>query len=113
MLSTLMKLKQICNHPAQFLQDGSPFTPERSHKLERLGQMLEEVMAEGDSVLIFSQFTEVGSQPEALFKRGLGHNTYYLRGGTVTAAVQGNVNHSRGVFQLAGFKVQVGLSIRL
>src|SRR2546421_1761562 len=32
-LSTLLKLKQICNHPAQFLQDGSAFTTERSHKL--------------------------------------------------------------------------------
>ncbi len=82
MLSTLMKLKQICNHPAQFLQDGSAFTPERSHKLERLGEMLEEVMTEGDSVLIFSQFTEVGSQLEKLLKQGLGYNTYYLHGGT-------------------------------
>ncbi|MFN2218685.1 MAG: DEAD/DEAH box helicase [Anaerolineae bacterium] len=82
MLSTLMKLKQICNHPAQFLQDGSAFTAERSHKLERLGEMLDEVMAEGDSVLIFSQFTEVGSQLERLLKQGLGYNTYYLHGGT-------------------------------
>ncbi|MCG6941349.1 MAG: DEAD/DEAH box helicase, partial [Thiohalocapsa sp.] len=82
MLSTLMKLKQICNHPAQFLHDGSTFTAERSHKLERLQEMLEEVMAEGDSVLIFSQFTEVGSQLEHLLKRGLGYNTYYLHGGT-------------------------------
>ena len=82
MLSTLMKLKQICNHPAQFLQDGSAFTQERSHKLERLGDMLEEVMAEGDSVLIFSQFTEIGGQLEKLLKQGLGYNTYYLHGGT-------------------------------
>ncbi len=82
MLSTLMKLKQICNHPAQFLQDGSAFTHARSHKLERLGEMLEEVMAEGDSVLIFSQFTEIGSQLEKLLKQGPGYNTYYLHGGT-------------------------------
>jgi len=82
MLSTLMKLKQICNHPAQFLQDGSAFTAERSHKLERLKAMLEEVMAEGDSVLIFSQFTEIGSQLEQLLRRGLHYNTYYLHGGT-------------------------------
>jgi SNF2 family DNA or RNA helicase len=82
MLSTLMKLKQICNHPAQFLQDGSAFSPERSHKLQRLGEMLEEVMAEGDSVLIFSQFTEIASQLEHLLKQGLGYNTYYLHGGT-------------------------------
>ena len=31
-LSTLMKLKQICNHPRQFLQDESEFTPHRSHR---------------------------------------------------------------------------------
>jgi hypothetical protein len=37
-LSTLLRLKQICNHPAQFLQDGSAFTAERSHKLQRLGR---------------------------------------------------------------------------
>ena len=82
MLSTLMKLKQICNHPAQFLQDGSAFTQERSHKLERLGEMLEEAMADGDSVLIFTQFTEIGSQLEQLLRQGLHYNTYYLHGGT-------------------------------
>ena len=35
-LPTLLKLKQVCNHPAQFLQDNSEFSPTRSHKLERL-----------------------------------------------------------------------------
>ena len=60
-LSTLLKLKQICNHPMQFLQDGSEFTPERSHKLERLQEMVEEAVAEGESLLIFTQFTEIGA----------------------------------------------------
>jgi SNF2 family DNA or RNA helicase len=80
-LATLMKLKQICNHPAQFLQDGSDFTGDRSHKLERLLEMIEAVMAEGESLLIFTQFTEIG---EALVKcfRQQRHNTYYLHGGT-------------------------------
>jgi len=82
MLSTLMRLKQICNHPAQFLQDGSPFTAARSHKLERLQGMLDEVMAEGDSVLIFSQFTEIGEQLEHTLRRDSHYNTYYLHGGT-------------------------------
>ena len=45
-LSTLMKLKQVCNHPAQFLQDGSDFSPERSHKLSRLAEMVEEANAQ-------------------------------------------------------------------
>jgi SNF2 family DNA or RNA helicase len=82
MLSTLMKLKQICNHPAQFLHDGSAFTPERSHKLQRLREMLEEAMAAGDSVLIFSQFTEIGAELERLLKQDLHCRTYYLHGGT-------------------------------
>ncbi len=82
MLSTLMKLKQICNHPAQFLHDGSAFTPERSHKLQRLREMLEEAMAAGDSVLIFSQFTEIGAELERLLKQELHCRTYYLHGGT-------------------------------
>jgi SNF2 family DNA or RNA helicase len=64
MLSTLMKLKQICNHPAQFLQDNSPFESSRSHKLERLSDMLTEMLSEGESALVFTQFTEIGSQLE-------------------------------------------------
>ena len=85
MLSTLMRLKQICNHPAQFLQDGSPFTPERSHKLQRLQEMLEEAMAEGDSVLIFSQFTEVAAALERRLRQALHYPTFYLHGGTPRA----------------------------
>ncbi|MEZ5671099.1 MAG: DEAD/DEAH box helicase [Thiotrichaceae bacterium] len=81
MLSTLMKLKQICNHPAQFLQDNSEFSAQRSHKLERLGEMLEEVIAEGNSVLIFSQFTDIGANLEKYLKT-LNYPTYYLHGGT-------------------------------
>ncbi len=82
MLSTLMKLKQICNHPMQFLQDGSAFTPKRSHKLERVIEMLEEVISEGDSVLVFTQFTEIGENLTNLLKRVHRWNSYYLHGGT-------------------------------
>ena len=81
-LSTLLKLKQICNHPRQFLQDNSDFIPERSHKLERLREMLEEVIAEGDSLLIFSQFTEICEALNRYLKQVMYYNTYYLHGGT-------------------------------
>ena len=83
-LSTLLKLKQICNHPAQFLQDGSAFSPERSHKFQRLGEMLEEVIESGESALVFTQFTEIG---EAL-KRYLTqcqYKIFYLHGETSLA----------------------------
>jgi SNF2 family DNA or RNA helicase len=80
-LATLTKLKQICNHPAQFLQDNSDFTPARSQKLERLMGMIEEVMAEGQSLLIFTQFTDIGESLEKLFRQQH-YQTYYLHGGT-------------------------------
>ncbi|NOR81200.1 MAG: ATP-dependent helicase, partial [Methyloprofundus sp.] len=81
MLSTLMKLKQICNHPMQFLQDDSPFTAERSHKLERLTEMLAEAIAEGDSVLIFTQFTEIGDKLSHYLSQEQHTPCHYLHGG--------------------------------
>jgi len=84
-LSTILKLKQICNHPAQFLQDGSAFTTERSYKLQRLGEMIEEVIESGESVLVFTQFTEIGSALERYLEQNKHYNTYYLHGGTSVA----------------------------
>ncbi|CAA6826576.1 MAG: SNF2-related protein, partial [uncultured Thiotrichaceae bacterium] len=81
-LSTLMKLKQICNHPAQFLQDSSVFSEARSHKLARLNEMAEEALEESESLLVFTQFTEVGSQLESLLRDKYGCPVYYLHGGT-------------------------------
>jgi SNF2 family DNA or RNA helicase len=81
-LSTLLKLKQICNHPAQFLQDGSAFTTERSYKLQRLGEMIEEVIDSGESALVFTQFTEIGGALERYLEHTRHYNTYYLHGGT-------------------------------
>ena len=43
-LGVLSKLKQVCNHPAQFLADNSPI-PNRSGKLARLTEMVEEILA--------------------------------------------------------------------
>ena len=81
-LATLMKLKQVCNHPAQFLQDGSVFSEVRSHKLARLTEMIGEALDESDSMLVFTQFTEVGSQLETLLRSSFGCPVYYLHGAT-------------------------------
>ena len=58
-LATMMKLKQVCNHPAHLLGDGSRLEG-RSGKLARLDGILEEALAEGDRALCFTQFTEMG-----------------------------------------------------
>ena len=81
-LSTLMKLKQICNHPRQFLQDESEFTPNRSHKLSRLQEMIEEIQAEQESLLIFTQFREIGDALQTHFRHNYHYPTYYIHGGT-------------------------------
>ncbi len=81
-LSTLMKLKQICNHPAQFLQDNSDFDSKRSHKLARIGEMIAEALEEGDSLLVFTQFTEIGSALEKQLRQQHKCPVYYLHGAT-------------------------------
>ncbi len=55
----MTKLKQVCNHPAQLLHDGSPIG-RRSGKVTRLEEILEEILAEGDKALLFTQYTEFG-----------------------------------------------------
>lgn len=79
-LATLMKLKQICNHPAQFLHDGSAI-PDRSGKLTRLTEMLEEVYEVGDRVLIFTQFTEMGKMIRQHLQETFGREVLFLHGG--------------------------------
>jgi SNF2 family DNA or RNA helicase len=80
-LATLTKLKQICNHPRQFLQDNSDFAPSRSHKLSRLMEMLQEVVEEGESALVFTQFTEIGAALEQHLRQEYRTPTHYLHGG--------------------------------
>ncbi|MGC9505991.1 hypothetical protein [Baaleninema sp.] len=57
--STLRKLKPIGNHPRQFLKDNSEFPTGRSHQFKRLGEMIEEIRSEVESLLIFTQFAEI------------------------------------------------------
>lgn len=80
-LATLMKLKQVCNHPAHFVRDGSRL-PGRSGKLARLEEMLEEALAEGDKALIFTQFAEMGTMLRAHLQETLECEVLFLHGGT-------------------------------
>ncbi|MBI2924566.1 MAG: DEAD/DEAH box helicase, partial [Verrucomicrobia bacterium] len=79
-LATLMKLKQVCNHPAQFLGDNSAI-PGRSGKLARLTEMLEEVLAAHDRALVFTQFTEMGGLLRRHLQETFGREVLFLHGG--------------------------------
>ncbi|MEW6238495.1 MAG: DEAD/DEAH box helicase [Candidatus Omnitrophota bacterium] len=80
-LATLSKLKQVCNHPAQFLGDNSAI-PQRSGKLARLTEMLEEVLAVKDRAVIFSQFSEMGGILQRHLQEVFGQEIFFLHGGT-------------------------------
>lgn len=80
-LATLMKLKQVCNHPTHFLKDGSVLQ-DRSGKLTRLREMLEEALSENDKALLFTQFTEMGTLLRHDLQESLGVEVQFLHGGT-------------------------------
>lgn len=57
-LAFLMRFKQICNHPSQWLGDGA-WSPEESGKWARLREIGEVIAAKQEKVLVFTQFREV------------------------------------------------------
>ncbi|MFJ9103128.1 DEAD/DEAH box helicase [Streptomyces sp. NPDC102405] len=80
----LTGLKQICNHPAQFLKEDRPRIAGRSGKLELLDELLDTIVAEGASVLVFTQYVRMARLIEQhLAARGL--PSQFLHGGTPVA----------------------------
>jgi SNF2 family DNA or RNA helicase len=58
-LAAITALKQICNHPAAYQDDGRPL-PARSGKLTRLEEIVDAVFAAGERVLVFTHFASWG-----------------------------------------------------
>ena len=80
MLKLLTALKQICNHPAQYLQQPGPLAG-RSGKLDGLDELLDVILAEGESMLVFTQYVEMGDAARAAPRRRAGCRTLFLHGG--------------------------------
>ncbi len=80
-LATMARLKQVCNHPAQLLGDGSRL-PGRSGKLARLEEICDEIVAEGDKALCFTQYAEFGRMLQPHLAARLGCPVLFLHGGT-------------------------------
>ncbi|MBM0126608.1 DEAD/DEAH box helicase [Pimelobacter simplex] len=81
-LALLTGLKQICNHPAQFLkQSGAVRLTGRSEKLELLDELVTTVLAEDGAVLVFTQYVALARLVEQhLTAIGVPHQ--FLHGGT-------------------------------
>ncbi len=60
-LAAITALKQICNHPAAYQDDGRPLAG-RSGKLTRLEEIVESVFAAGERILVFTHFAEWGKR---------------------------------------------------
>ncbi|MCT2591466.1 DEAD/DEAH box helicase [Streptomyces sp. N2-109] len=86
-------LKQICNHPAQYLKEAEPATLRgRSGKLELLDELLDTILAEEASVLVFTQYVQMARLIERHLA-GRGVPSQLLHGGTPVARREEMVDH--------------------
>ncbi len=86
-LTTLIRLKQVCNHPALLARDeeadNAPAVPNpsRSGKCVRLIEMLDEVISSNEQALIFTQFRQMGHLLSAMLRHAFDRDVMFLHGG--------------------------------
>ncbi|GAB6144394.1 DEAD/DEAH box helicase [Desulfocicer niacini] len=79
-LSALMKFKQICNHPDQYLGTGN-FVPADSGKFIRLGEICDTIHSKRERVLVFTQFKEMVSPLQTFLSTVFQHQGGIIHGG--------------------------------
>ena len=99
-LAALTRLKQVCNHPAHYLSDGSPVLRRGRHRSGKLGlveDIVESVLADGEKVLLFTQFREFGELVVPYLGERFATTVPFLHGGVskgrrdaMVAAFQGD-----------------------
>jgi len=89
-LAFLMRFKQICNHPSQWLGDGS-YAAADSGKLTRLGELGESIASRQDKVLVFTQFREMTAPLSRFLAEVFDRPGLVLHGGTAVKKRQGLV----------------------
>jgi SNF2 family DNA or RNA helicase len=112
-LAMLTALKQICNHPWQYLKKREPNSDAtlvgRSGKLERATEIVEAVADRGEHLVLFTQFREMGELLASHFSGLLGEPIPFLHGGTTLAAR----DHMVRMFQSDGIDVPPLLLVSL
>jgi hypothetical protein len=79
-LAALTRLKQICNHPAHALGDGSSLAG-RSGKLTRFDELVTDLLDAGEQALVFTQFREMGLLLQRHLGERFGVRAPFLHGG--------------------------------
>lgn len=83
-LAALIKLKQVCNHPDQYLGQTA-FSANDSGKFSMLRELCETIYEKRERVLVFTQFREI-TEPLAAYLQGIFHaKGFVLHGGTPVA----------------------------
>jgi non-specific serine/threonine protein kinase len=90
-LSYLLKFKQICNHPSQLQGDGM-YNFSESGKFLRLGELVEIIAAQGEKLLVFTQFRELTDIIDGFLAKSFGRRGCVLHGGTPIAKRRGLVD---------------------
>jgi non-specific serine/threonine protein kinase len=83
-LSSIMKLKQICNHPDQFT-DGESYAEKESGKFEYLRELCQTIYEKRERVLVFTQFKEICPALDKFLESIFGTRGFVLHGGTSVA----------------------------
>ncbi|WP_183243573.1 DEAD/DEAH box helicase [Anoxybacillus mongoliensis] len=82
-LQMLNSLKQLCNHPALYLKEKQPKQiVERSHKVEKLLELVEQIRENGESCLIFTQYIQMGEMIQHVLSTHLKETVVFLNGST-------------------------------
>jgi superfamily II DNA or RNA helicase len=79
-LKLIMALKQVCNHPSQYLKTKDP-SPGLSGKAGMLLDMLDTILENNEKVLIFTQFREMGLILQEMIRDRFGTGSMFLHGG--------------------------------
>ncbi|MDF2713378.1 MAG: helicase [Paenibacillus sp.] len=94
-LASLMKFKQICNHPDQYLGQAE-FNADDSGKFARLKEICETIVEKRERVLIFTQFKEMTEPLRAFAEQVFQHRGMVLHGGTPVGKRQEIVSEFQG-----------------
>lgn len=94
-LQMILALKQICNHPAQFLKNGD-FDATLSGKTEMLLDLLDGIVDSGEKVLVFTQFREMGDLLQRFIEERTGQRPLFYHGGCSVKERQEMVERFQG-----------------
>ncbi len=114
-LQMILALKQICNHPTNFLKNGN-FNSTLSGKMELLFELLGSIVESGEKVLIFTQFREMGDLLQRFIEEHFNEKAMFYHGGSTIDQRQNMVqrfqnNRADKVFILSLKAAGTGLNL--